>query len=229
MESPPPRGLCLNLVCTLGEAVEDEHKGRRHRISQVTFAGLILGATILLVGQLAVLRGRIWGGYRFEPAEVGRALPFSVFGWEDLPAAMGETRGCRLAVFCRIGCGACTTLAERFVSEAVESMRPGPPPLWLLWGDSVDVARWGSQRGLPPQTVLRLEAKRRYWWERPVVGDFWVSPTRLVLSEDLIVKDARPTDAIPNDAEVQSLCRGGGIAPGSLEEYVEWAQHGGSR
>lgn len=183
---------------------------------------------LLLLAQIKILQDRLNGTYQYDSLKVGSALPFTVLGWDTISIVERSSERCHLAFICLPGCGACGAMADRLTSEPLGASVRESPVLWFLWGDSSTVATWTSLHALPPQTVLRLAGKRQYPWRRPVLGDVWVTPMRIVLTSDLVVRDARPSDSIPNDSVVGSLCRKGGIAPRNLSEYLEQMMGGGT-
>ena len=94
----------------------------------------------------------------------------------------------------------------------------GARALWLLPGDSARVASWADERGLPRERVLALTAKRGPFWRPVIRGDIWVTPTRVVLTPGLVVRDARPSDALLDQEDLQRLCEDGGFAPQGVKE-----------
>jgi hypothetical protein len=53
---------------------------------------------------------------------------------------------------------------------------------------------------------------------RDVAGDIWFTPTRVVFTEWLVVRDARPSDELLSEGELSAFCTNGGAAPQSLED-----------
>lgn len=66
--------------------------------------------------------------------------------------------------------------------------------------------------------MLSMTAKKMRFWQPSVLGDVWITPTRVVLTSELVVRDARPSDVIPSKGELERLCNNGGIAPQGLED-----------
>ena len=69
------------------------------------------------------------------------------------------------------------------------------------------------------ERVLTLAARKQRFWRPPVLGEIWATPIRVVLTPELVVRDARPSDALLGHEELQALCNDGGIAPQGLEEF----------
>ena len=181
-----------------------------------------MGLCLLLAVQVAAVVIRVTQDVRYEPLTVGQELPFAVSGWPPLfGAALNNTGGssCQLAFICNTGCGACSALADRYVEET-RSNPDGAKPVWLLGGDSTEVASWADEHGLPGDRVLTLAAKKETFWRSPVLGDVWFTPTRVLLTPELVVRDARPSDELLSHEDLRSLCQDGGIAPQGLEELL---------
>lgn len=188
---------------------------------------LVFGLACLLLGQAAVITTRAKQGVSYEPLTVGEGLPFEVSGWQRYTVANRNTtsNGCYIAFICNTDCGYCNALASRH-GQGIQSDTLGLRPLWLVGGDSARVAAWADGHGLPRENVLGLSAKNAGFWRPAVLGDVWVTPTRVVLTSKLVVRDARPSDALLNAEELQALCRNGGIAPQSIGELIDAAGPG---
>lgn len=190
--------------------------GRDKPVSIRRWLVTVLG--FLLAVQVTAITIRAKTDVTYEPLAVGAVLPFAVAGWEpySAPDRSEASSGCHLAFICDIGCGACSALADRYATETRSDS--GPSPLWLIGGDSADVASWANKHGLPRDRVLGLLAKKGPFWRPLVVGDIWFTPTRVVLTPSLVVRDARPLDALLSKEQVQDLCQNGGAAPQGLQE-----------
>jgi hypothetical protein len=97
-------------------------------------------------------------------------------------------------------------------------------PVWFVLGDSTTAVTWGEENGLPSHAVFGLEVKRPGLFRRPVFGDVWASPMRLVVSSGLVVREARPQNELPDQAELEDLCLNGGIAPSSFQELMAYIE-----
>jgi len=183
---------------------------------------LVAGLLGLLAVQASMIAGRTTRDIKYQSLAVGEHLPFSVSGWP--PHAASDRNPtisrCNIAFICSTGCAACSALADRYAEET-RSSRSGVRPIWLMGGDSARVASWAVEHGLPRERVLALAVKEGRFWRPHVYGDIWSTPTRVVLTSKLIVRDARPADALLNHEELQSLCESGGIAPQGLEELKD--------
>lgn len=169
--------------------------------------------------QVAAITIRAKRGATYERLVVGNPLPFSVPGWPQHAASDRRSTGssCHVAFICSTGCSACSALAERDAEEE-GSNTSGLGLVWLLGGDSARVASWANRHGLRKERVLALTAKNTRFWQPPVPGDVWITPTRVVLTSELVVRDARPSDVVPSHEELKRLCNNGGIAPQGLGE-----------
>ena len=176
----------------------------------------------LLAVQLTAITIRMTQQVSYRPLMVDEPLPFMVSGWQAYSAANRTTAStsCHLAFICDTDCGYCNALADRYVDETRSNAR-GARPLWLVGGDPASVASWADKHGLPRERVLALSAKKGRLWRPPVLGDVWVTPTRVVLTPGLVVRDARPSDTLLSDEELQTLCHNGGIAPQGIRELKE--------
>ena len=65
-------------------------------------------------------------------------------------------------------------------------------------------------------------------FRRSVYGDIWFTPMRLVLTPELSVRDARPSDELLGKMDLDSLCRFGGFAPRSLDDFRALVEPAGS-
>ena len=185
--------------------------------------GLVSTLGCLLAVQLATFMIRTTQGVSYQPLMIDQQLPFTVSGWQPYVATnpKGTSMGCHLAFICDTDCGYCAALADRYAGETWSNAR-GARPLWLVGGDSGRVVSWADKHGLPRERVLALSAKKGRPLHPPVMGDVWVTPTRVVLTSKLVVRDARPSDALLSDEELQTLCQHGGIAPQSIAELLEF-------
>jgi len=177
---------------------------------------------VLLAIQVSVITFRtVTQGIEYTPLAVGEQLPYSISAW---PPYSGSERNaassrCHVAFICSTGCGVCSALADRYVEETRSGFN-GVRPLWFLGGNSARVASWAIEHGLPRERVLTLAPKKRQFWRPPVYGDLWSTPTRVVLTSELLVRDARPSNVLLSLGELESLCDSGGIAPQGLKELA---------
>lgn len=185
--------------------------------------GLVSALGCLLAVQLATIMIRTTQEVRYQPLMVDEQLPFTVSGWPPYVATNPKSANmsCHLAFICDTDCGYCSALADRYVAETRSNAR-GVRPLWLVGGNPGRVASWADKHGLPRERVLALSTKKGWPWHPPVLGDVWVTPTRVVLTSELVVRDARPSDVLLSDEELQTLCLDGGIAPQSIAELLEF-------
>jgi hypothetical protein len=175
----------------------------------------------VLLGQLAWLGAAAPRGLKRVPITVGESLPFDVQGWAEVSTLAGPLGGpCRIAFVCSPKCPACSDLAFEYV-EAPRATEPLRNPIWLVLADSTSAQEWARERRLPASEVLALSPLQRRPFQRPLAGQVWVTPMRLILRADLTVQDARPVDGMLTAAALDSLCRFGGIAAGSLNAYRE--------
>ena len=197
----------------------DSHKMRRDRRAPLSTRWMLAGLGCLLAAQVTSGVIRATRDVAYEPLRVDAELPFTVSGWQPYSGTDGKAPGarCHMAFICHTDCGACSALAERHASQAMPTPK-GVRALWLLPGDSAHVASWADERGLPRERVLALKGKRGPFWRPVIRGDVWFTPTRVVLTPGLVVKDARPSDALLDQAELQRLCEDGGFAPQGVEE-----------
>jgi hypothetical protein len=42
--------------------------------------------------------------------------------------------------------------------------------------------------------------------QRHLAGDIWFTPMRVILSDDLVVRDAWPSDQVPQESDLRLLC-----------------------
>jgi len=186
---------------------------------------LVAGLGCLLVAQVAAITIRATQDIRYEPLTVDQELPFEVSGWpqDSDTNRKAESGNCHLAFICDPGCAACNALADRYVEETASNPN-GARPLWLMGGDSAAVASWADEHGLPRDRVLALATKKGLFCRSPVAVDIGFTPTRVVLTPGLVVKDARPSDALLSHEELRNICRNGGIAPQGLGELKSLLQ-----
>lgn len=183
---------------------------------------LIQLLTISLALQLAVLGARAVGDLNYKPLEVGEPLPFSVSGWSPAPS---NSEG-HVVFICAPNCAACAALADRFAAAASDTLRHTPH--WLVTADSVEAHRWGVARNLDLSLVHSLDIRTTLGGLHQEYGSIYFTPTRVVLTEDLIILDARPSDQLPQAEEFERIRLGHGIAPESLSEFVELVTNAGS-
>lgn len=191
------------------------------RRRELVFGGVAAALAVLLVVQFAVALGALDREVEYVALEVGKALPFDLTDLAGDPISdplLPGDRGCHVAFIVDIDCGACNVLARRFGDQVPSDTSAALQPLWLLTGDSLSVTAWLADVGLPPSRIMRLSPRRELPWSRPIAGDVWFTPTRLVLTSALEVRDARPADSLPRPDELAQLCKEGGIAPMNIEE-----------
>lgn len=155
------------------------------------------------------------------PVELGEELPFKVHGWPPATAPLVSSQGgCFVAFACSPQCAACDSLASVFARPTPSGAPDGVTPVWLLLGDSMVASSWGSSHGLPENIVFGLSPRRWSLLSRPVFGNVWGTPMRLVLTPKMEVRDIRPTHTPPSEVELAEICVNGGIGPESLKEYL---------
>lgn len=177
--------------------------------------GLVLSGTLII--QLLFVAFRAHGPVEV-PIEVGSELPFAAADWSSIIDPTQGRSSCHVGFVCTTTCPVCSSLAARY-SETIRSSTPEHlRPVWfMIPSDSPSVTTWAEEHSL--YRVIELSPQSRSWLERPVVGDIWFTPTRLVLTSELDVRDARPADRLLDAPALEQLCDEGGISPRSAEEY----------
>jgi len=179
----------------------------------------VLILSVSLLAQVSLI-SVIFLGPKNVPLRLQESLPFHVLGWSDVNAAPDSTRACFPVFICTPSCPFCSDLADRHSQRSRDSS-PGEAvqPYWFLLADSTSALAWGRRHGLSDRRVFGLSVKKRGLLRRAVVGDLWMFPMRVVLRQDLTVKDIRPSRSLPGERELRGICESKGIGPGSVEEY----------
>lgn len=210
-----PARLAALIVAKTDSASPDICPAEKSSLKRLGAIGL---AAVLLV-QVALL-GRVAAFSVNEvPLVVGERLPFVVSAWpRALTESPTEGGACRIAFVCSSTCPFCARLASRYV-DSLEAVTPVHlRPIWLILGDSLGAARWAGEHGLVASQVHGLSPMARPGLERDVAGDIWFTPTRVVFTEWLVVRDARPSDELLSEGELSAFCTNGGAAPQSIED-----------
>lgn len=181
---------------------------------RITLA-LLLGAFVL---QLAYYGLRKGSEVAYTSLEVGERLPFSVPQWTD---ELQSREKCHVGFLVDPNCGACTVLGDRFAGAVPDTLPGRALPRWFVMADARIAREWAEARGLPPSTVYTIGVRTTWGGLYHEYGSIYFTPTRVILTGDLIVRDARPSDELPEAARRDELCLNGGIAPRSLAEFVE--------
>lgn len=218
MHKPTPR---ISLLCEkLSTALPSSFQKRGFAMSSwlVRFALAFLS---VLLGLQIVAFTITFSAHQMPPRptalEVGAPFPYELANWGrlDQPISVLLEEDCSVGFVVDISCGACTALAKQFGALVLNA---GPTPYWFVAGDTSEISMWLNQVQLNRDRVVYLRPKQTLPWKPPVVGAIWFTPTRVVLTHDLEVRDARPSDNIPVTGELRRLCREGGVAPQSLKE-----------
>jgi hypothetical protein len=182
--------------------------------------------SVLLLLQLGSAGVRLSSTPVEVPLKTEVELPFDLEPLDSHDvASVPSAGGCFQAFICTTTCPFCSKLATA-LADSVAGLPGSVRPIWLLPGDVPDVARWTEEHGLPSSTVFALHPKRATWWSRPVAGRVWMTPTRVVLGSSWRVKDAQPADQLLGESDLDVVCEGGGVAPGSLEAFLEMVGEG---
>jgi hypothetical protein len=189
---------------------------------------LVRTALVLLTGllgfQLFFHGVQRIGHIRYETLSVDEPLPFSVEGWQPNPdRSDGQLHA---AFLCTPNCAACAALADRFASALPDTLPGGKMPIWLLTADSVSATRWADDHALSRSDVYALGIRPKWGGLTRVYGSLYFTPIRVMLTDGLIVYDARPSDQLPSAEERNAYWSGGGIAPESLQEFIEIVSDG---
>jgi hypothetical protein len=182
----------------------------------------VVGLSVLLLLQVSWILVGPGAGPKLVEIEVGEELPFSIGGggkYTTVTSADGRSR-CHAAFLCTQTCGACSSFAERYsmaLNSAPSSLKVG----WLIPGDPDATMAWAEAHGLPKKQVLSVwERGSHGFLSRGVVGHIWFTPLRVILTEDLLVRDVRPSDHVPDEATLRFLCDQGNQLSG-------WRQQNG--
>jgi hypothetical protein len=100
--------------------------------------------------------------------------------------------------------------------------------VWFILSDTASARAWAREHRLPESDVFALSVKKRLFFQRPTHGHIWMTPMRLVLTPGLEVRDARPWDGSLDVEILEELCLSGGIAPESVDEYLQLLERAGS-
>lgn len=189
----------------------DRPPTRTRTVTSRTLIGLLSGTLILQIGWLAAAHARVPKVVAIEP---GEALPFELRGPGKVSGTPPgpESPRCRVAFICSPDCPWCARLAERVAEDDAQDSEPSAP-LWFLLGDSATVRTWATTVGLRQVTVFSLAPRRAAFGRGSVFGHVWFTPTRLILTPELEVRDVRPSDEVPSRAELSDLCLGGLSSP----------------
>ena len=179
-------------------------------------------AVVALTGTLAAQLFMVGSIVRSTPREialqVGEELPFSVAALVHPGRQTDPVGTCTQAFLCTTSCPFCARLATLY-ADSLRAETPTPlRPIWLVIGDSASTVTWADTHRLARSRVFTLGPKEGPWFKRPVMGDVWFTPTRVVLTSSSVVMDSRPGDTLLNQLELASLCDGGGAAVRSMEE-----------
>jgi hypothetical protein len=131
---------------------------------------------------------------------------------------------CRIAFACTTRCPWCARLADKYATLIQDSLPAASRPLWLISGDSASALAWARAHGLPTTDVAAVLPYKASPFQRPVFGRIWVTPTRIVLSSGMVVRDARPADQLLTVEQLENICEYGGVAPQSIEELRQLAR-----
>lgn len=163
--------------------------------------GLPAGLSALLIVQVTLALDAGRRQTKVVPIDAGQNLPFAVS--DAGGTGPGTITGCRAAFLCTTRCPACAALAKQWAdTPATQAMRP----LWMLTGDSASVMGWARAHGLPLSEVRVISPGRATGWRTTVAGDLWFTPMRVILTPDMIVRDARPSASMPSDDTLRLLC-----------------------
>jgi hypothetical protein len=186
---------------------------------------LRIGLALALLLQVGVFL-RYWV---FEPTGVplvlDQTLPYEIttlpgveeLGWDDIG-------GCSLVYICTTSCPWCSALIEEMRSSEGELSRP----IFLVADARLDrVENWANAHGLSPLKVGHLGPTRQPPFGKLVFGKVWVTPLRVILSKDGRVRDARPASSLPELSTMAGLCTEGGIAPATVQEFIDYERLGG--
>lgn len=169
----------------------------------------IWGLSALLVVQL------VWGTSKISthfvetvPIEVGSELPFALLGNTQATKMLAENgASCSSAFICTTRCPFCSRLAEKY-SKQVEDNRPDHSPiLWLLADEPASAEAWAEEHGLATSNVYTLAPKQARWFQRPKYGNITITPTRVILTSEAVVRDVRPSDEVPDEQSLFLICK----------------------
>lgn len=180
---------------------------------------LSLLLVILLMVQGFLLHNRRGSGVVSVPFEVGEPLPFDAMPVEgdSWQVRLGEAP-CVTAFLCSVDCGYCRGLA-RTIADSLRSAPPSRRPVWLMSGSKEELAQWASHHAVPAEDVFLVSARPRPWPLPPVVASVWVTPTRVIVDQNGILRDARPSPRMLPPEREAMVCSQGGIAVNNVEEY----------
>lgn len=178
------------------------------------FKGGLLAAFLLQVVALGVLE---WSR-RGQDLEVGKPLPFEILDG-DGEVVDGLPSPCRVAFVCSTECPFFAALADSMSRIDFDTIPGNRRPLWLVSGDTEQALAWGQSHGIARENIRTLTPRSNGPFLPSTRGRIWFTPLRLLLDGSLQVRDARPSDVLPSQTEAADLCRSGGIAPRSLDEF----------
>ena len=93
-------------------------------------------------------------------------------------------------------------------------------PRWMLLNTLGEAANWAQEHGLDPATVPSLASFKSGLFNRTTRRRIWRTPTRVVLTDALLIRDARPADDLLAPWEINIICEFGGAAPHNHAEMI---------
>ena len=180
---------------------------------------------LTLLGQLSWLAFDYNYSPKLAAIEVDAVLPFALTDLDDSGRASGEAlvahrSSCFQAFACSSKCPFCGRFADTYLNEHHDVLPDALRPRWLITTDSAGAVEWALQHGVPAAYVYALGPTESSWYRGPRFGRLWFSPTRLILRDMSLVRDARPADTLLDDGELTAICLNGGSAPQSLDELI---------
>jgi hypothetical protein len=139
------------------------------------------------------------------PIEPGMPFPFTITPIADDPTSpTSGFDGCRVGFLCSTGCRFCNRLASSIQGEV--SGLPNAGPVWLMASPPDQVQVWAAELGVPVHSVFAIDVRDRTWRSPGYYGHIWMTPMRVILAHDGTVLDIRPSDELPDDATLASIC-----------------------
>lgn len=85
-------------------------------------------------------------------------------------------------------------------------------------GNPSEIREWAQEHSIPDSTLFIMQPTRVSPFARLTVSHLWFTPMRVIVTNDLIVKDARPADILLPQAILNRICQNGGHTPTDLDE-----------